>query len=136
MSEKQTNKITAPAGPSHGGPGSGSPMGMIGSGQKAKNFGKTIKNLIKYLKPFWISIIFVFVFAIASTVFTIMSPKILIFHKEANVLGSAKMADAQLSSPAKVAATAPQDPQAHLKEVQELLRKTATEEQDIAGKMH
>jgi hypothetical protein len=63
------------------------------------------------------------------------SPKVLIFHKEANITSSAKMSDAQLSSPVKVQAQASQDPQAHLKEVQELLRKTATQESDIAGKM-
>jgi hypothetical protein len=66
----------------------------------------------------------------------IMSPKILIFHKEANVSGSAKISDAQLASPVKAEDKAPQDPQAHLKEVQKLLRKTASEESDIAGKMH
>lgn len=67
------------------------------------------------------------------------SPKYLIFHKEAHVLTSnGKMSDAQLSSPAKAKAEAKaaQDPEAHLKEVQELLRKTAAEEQDIAGKLH
>jgi ATP-binding cassette subfamily B protein len=36
-----------------------------------------MKKLISYLRPFWISIIFVFVFAIVSTVFAIVSPKIL-----------------------------------------------------------
>ncbi len=36
-----------------------------------------MKQLVSYMKPFWVSIIFVFVFAIASTVFAIMSPKIL-----------------------------------------------------------
>jgi ATP-binding cassette subfamily B protein len=45
--------------------------------EKPKNFSATMKKLISYLKPFWISIIFVFVFAIVSTVFTIVSPKIL-----------------------------------------------------------
>jgi hypothetical protein len=65
----------------------------------------------------------------------IMSPKVLIFHKEANVASSAKMSDAQLKSPVKAEVQTPQDPQAHLKEVQELLRKTATEESDIAEKM-
>ena len=45
--------------------------------EKPKNFSMTMKKLISYLKPFWISIIFVFVFAIVSTVFTIVSPKIL-----------------------------------------------------------
>ncbi len=64
------------------------------------------------------------------------SPKILIFHKETRALmPNGKMSDAQLSSPVKAEATVPQDPQAHLKEVQELLRKTVSEEQDIAGKM-
>ena len=56
----------------------GGPMGgSMGAGEKAKNFKKTLGTLVKYLKPFWVSIILVFVFAIASTVFTIMSPKIL-----------------------------------------------------------
>lgn len=65
------------------------------------------------------------------------SPKILIFHKESRVTTSSqKMSDAQLSSPVKAEAIASQDPQAHLKEVQELLRKTASAESDIAGKLH
>jgi hypothetical protein len=63
------------------------------------------------------------------------SPKVLIFHKEANITSTAKMSDAQLSSPAKAEAKAPEDSQAHLKEVQELLRKTASEESDIAGRL-
>jgi PrgI family protein len=63
------------------------------------------------------------------------SPKVLIFHKEANVASTAKMSDAKISSPAKIQDKASQDPQAHLKEVQELLRKTASEESDIAGQM-
>jgi len=37
----------------------------------------TMRRLVKYLRPFIVSIIIVFVFAIASTVFAIMSPKIL-----------------------------------------------------------
>lgn len=64
------------------------------------------------------------------------APKVLIFHKEAHILKSmGKMSDAQLSSPVKAETKAPQDPQANLREVQELLRKTATEESDIAGKL-
>jgi len=45
--------------------------------EKPKNFLATMKKLVSYMKPFWISVIFVFIFAIASTVFAILSPKIL-----------------------------------------------------------
>ena len=46
------------------GPMGGGPMGGMGSGEKAKNFKGTMKNLLKYLKPFRISIILVVIFAI------------------------------------------------------------------------
>lgn len=51
--------------------------GGMGAGEKARDFKKTIHNLVKYLRPFRFSIIVVFIFAIASTVFTILAPKIL-----------------------------------------------------------
>lgn len=54
----------------------GGPPGMI-PGEKAKNFKETIKKLMKSLSKYKISLIFVFIFAIASTVFTIVGPKIL-----------------------------------------------------------
>ncbi len=57
------------------GPG-GSGANMM-PGEKAKNFGKTMKTLIGYLKPYKFRLATVFVFAIASTVFTIISPTIL-----------------------------------------------------------
>ncbi len=56
------------------------PMGGHGPGvpgEKAKNFKGTMKNLLRYLKPFLPSVIVVFIFAIASTVFSIIGPKIL-----------------------------------------------------------
>ena len=56
------------------------PMGGHGPGvpgEKAKNFKGTMKNLLRYLKPFLPSVIVVFIFAIASTVFSIVGPKIL-----------------------------------------------------------
>jgi ATP-binding cassette subfamily B protein len=56
-------------------PGGGRPP--MGVGEKPKDFKATMKKLVVYMKPFWVSIILVFVFAIASTVFTIVSPKIL-----------------------------------------------------------
>ena len=46
-------------------------------GEKAKDFGKTMKTLIWYLKPYRFRLAIVFIFAIASTVFTIISPTIL-----------------------------------------------------------
>lgn len=56
----------------HGGPG-----GRMMPGEKAKDFGKTMKTLIGYLKPYRFRLAAVFIFAIASTVFTIISPTIL-----------------------------------------------------------
>ena len=61
-------------------PGMGrGPMGGAGmmGGEKAKDFKGTAKNLAKYLKPYWFATVVVVVFAIASTVFAILSPKIL-----------------------------------------------------------
>jgi len=58
------------------GPGGAAHAGMK-LVEKPKNFLATMKKLTSYLRPFWISIIFVFIFAIVSTVFAIISPKIL-----------------------------------------------------------
>lgn len=61
-----------------GRPFGGGPMApMSGAVEKPKNFKKTMGNLVRYLRPFWFRIVLVFVFAIASTVFAIVSPKIL-----------------------------------------------------------
>ena len=55
----------------------GGPGGRMMPGEKAKDFGKTMKTLIGYLKPYKFRLAIVFIFAIASTVFTIISPTIL-----------------------------------------------------------
>ena len=55
----------------HGGPGG------CGAPEKAKNFGKTLKQLLSYLKDYKVAMFFVVVFAIGSTVLTIVGPKIL-----------------------------------------------------------
>ncbi|MFA9398741.1 MAG: ABC transporter ATP-binding protein [Clostridiaceae bacterium] len=60
-----------------GGPGGGPGHGPMGKVEKPKNFKKTMKKLLKYLGEFKLSIIVVFVFAIASSVFSIVGPKIL-----------------------------------------------------------
>ncbi len=52
-------------------------QGMQGVGEKAKDFKGSLKKLANYLKPFWKSIILVVFFAIVSTTFAILSPRIL-----------------------------------------------------------
>jgi ATP-binding cassette subfamily B protein len=44
---------------------------------KPKDFKGAMKSLIQYLKPHWIPIVFVIIFSILGTVFTIASPKML-----------------------------------------------------------
>ncbi|QCJ42768.1 ABC transporter ATP-binding protein [Bacillus sp. S3] len=64
--------------PGRGGPGGGfGPMGMGMPPQKAKNFKGTLKRLITYLKPYKLQLISVLITAIISTVFSIVSPKIM-----------------------------------------------------------
>lgn len=51
--------------------------GAMGAGEKAKDFKGTMKKLIQYMKQYHIAIIVVIVFAIGSTIFSIVGPKIL-----------------------------------------------------------
>lgn len=53
----------------------GGPMGPMGSGEKAKNFKGTMKKLLKYIGSYQISLGFVVLFAIGSTIFNIVGPK-------------------------------------------------------------
>ncbi|MEN6528928.1 MAG: ABC transporter ATP-binding protein [Anaerolineaceae bacterium] len=62
--------------PPMGRPGGG-PHGLIRGGEKARDFKGTMVKLLQYLKPYRAQIIMVFLFAIASTVFNILGPKIL-----------------------------------------------------------
>lgn len=56
----------------------GGPMGHgRRPSEKAKNFKGTMKKFLVYLKPFLPKIIFAMIFAIASTIFSIVGPKIL-----------------------------------------------------------
>lgn len=62
-----------------GGPGAGhGPGGMMMHGEKAKDFKGTFKKLMHYIARYKISLIFVVLFAIVSTLFSILGPKILI----------------------------------------------------------
>lgn len=61
--------------PAFGGRG---PGGMMGApAQKPKHFKKTLKTIAGYLRPHTFKLIIVVVFAIASTIFMILSPRIL-----------------------------------------------------------
>ncbi len=67
MSERRNNN--AP----HRGPGG---RGMM-AGDKAKNFKGTIAKLIRYMRPFYLQIVIIVLFAIGSTIFGIIGPRIL-----------------------------------------------------------
>jgi ATP-binding cassette, subfamily B, multidrug efflux pump len=71
---------TAPRGPLGGGRGrgpmGGGPMAMM-KGEKPRDFRGTMAKLIQYLGQYRILILVVIVFAIASTIFSIVGPKIL-----------------------------------------------------------
>lgn len=58
-------------GPGHGGPGMGMPP------EKAKDFKGTLRRLITYLRPRQVQLLIVLITAIASTVFSIFSPKVM-----------------------------------------------------------
>lgn len=60
-----------PVGP-HGGP-----PGMMMPGEKPKQFKMTLKRLLTYLKPYYLRLLFIFIAAVLSTVFSIVSPKVL-----------------------------------------------------------
>ncbi|MEG0579408.1 MAG: ABC transporter ATP-binding protein, partial [Niameybacter sp.] len=73
---RDAKQSAKPKGPMGGhGPMGGAPGRMVG--EKPKDFKGTFKKLAKYLSAFKLQIFVVIVFAIASTVFTIVGPKIL-----------------------------------------------------------
>lgn len=57
--------------------GRGPMGGGMGGGEKAKDFKGTIKKLVSYMANYKIAVLFVMIFAAASTVFNIWGPKIL-----------------------------------------------------------
>lgn len=64
-------------GPGGGFGGPGRRGGPMGGGAKAKDFKKTILRLASYLEPYKASIIVVILFALFSTIFSIVGPKLL-----------------------------------------------------------
>ena len=73
-----TSSNRKPAGgPMRGGPmGRGGPMAMM-KGDKARDFKGTMRKLMEYLGSYKIAILIVMLFAVASTTFSIVGPKIL-----------------------------------------------------------
>ena len=71
MSENKQQRPGARGPMGHGGP----PMGR--AAEKAKDFKGTIRRLVKYLLPRKFNLIAVFITAILSTIFSIVSPKIM-----------------------------------------------------------
>lgn len=63
-------------GPGRGGPGRGGPAG-VGLVEKPKDFKGSLRRLVAYLRPNRVRIGFVFILALLSTGFGILSPKIL-----------------------------------------------------------
>jgi len=77
MSSESKNVKQTP-GPRPGGRGGFGPGGGIGMPvQKAKDFKGTLKRLITYLMPYKLQLLSVFITAIISTIFSIVSPKIM-----------------------------------------------------------
>ncbi len=72
------DKKPEPVAPARGGFGGG-PMGGMRGGtvQKAKNMKKTLIRVFGYLRPYWWYLGFVAICAVISTIFAIVSPKIL-----------------------------------------------------------
>jgi len=84
MNTQSSNPTTNPSplggrGPmgGHGPIGRGGPMGMMMKGEKPRDFKGTMLKLIKYLNSYKVAIAIVLVFAIASTIASIVGPKIL-----------------------------------------------------------
>ena len=60
----------------HGGIGHG-PMGAMGGGEKARDFRATMINLARYMSDYKFRILVVVLFAVTSTVFNIVGPRVL-----------------------------------------------------------
>lgn len=53
------------------------PRGMRGGSERAKDFSGTFAKLFRYLRPYYLSLLVVIIFAVGSTIFSIVGPKIL-----------------------------------------------------------
>jgi ATP-binding cassette, subfamily B, multidrug efflux pump len=99
------------------GQGGGFGGGFGGPVQKAKDFKGTLKRLIRYLKPHTLNLMIVLIFAIASTVFTIVAPKVM--SKAMNKLQDGYMAKMMLQKMSEVQTTAVQQINEQMKQMQQ-----------------
>lgn len=60
-----------------GGPPHGGPPGMRMTGERARDFKGTMRKLMDYLSAYKLSMLVVLLFAVASTIFSVIGPKIL-----------------------------------------------------------
>ena len=74
-------------------PMGGGPHGPIIAGEKAKNFKGSVSKLVKYLNRYHGAIIFVFIAAALSSLFTILGPKILSYATNELFAGSIAIAE-------------------------------------------
>lgn len=51
--------------------------GAMAAGEKAKNFKGTMKNLFQYMNRYYVAFVIVLIFAVGSTIFNVVGPKIL-----------------------------------------------------------
>ena len=77
MMHGTTSQPRGPMGGQGRGPMGGGPMALMRRGEKPRDFKGTLKKLIQYLGQYRALIIFIWLLAIASTVFSIAGPKIL-----------------------------------------------------------
>lgn len=68
-------------------------------GEKAKDFKGTLKILLKYLKPFHAKLAVIIIFAALSTVFNILSPKVLALATNELAAGVVKLLNSEGNSP-------------------------------------
>ncbi|MUG46837.1 ABC transporter ATP-binding protein [Paenibacillus woosongensis] len=76
MSQSQKQSAKRPGG-FGGGRGHGGPPGMGAPAEKAKDFKGTLRRLITYMRPFRLQIGSVVLMAVLSTVFAILSPRVM-----------------------------------------------------------
>ena len=75
MSENTNQR--PPAGGKRGGMGGGPGRGVPMTGAKARDFKGSMSRLLQYIGKYKIAVIVVFIFAVASTVFSIIGPKLM-----------------------------------------------------------
>ena len=72
--DQNSRPAKRPGGPFAGGPG---PGGHAMTGEKARDFKGTFRKLLRFLRPYRLSLFVVLIFSVASTVFMVIGPKLM-----------------------------------------------------------